>query len=62
MMARADDEVLGFVAEWYDPMPQITKQYLLRYWPGSHMVEMLDLKVTDALSSDYADFPVITRL
>lgn len=44
-MARADDEVLGFVAEWYDPMPQITRQYLLKYWPGAHMVEMMDLKV-----------------
>lgn len=44
-MARADDEVLGFVAEWYDPMPQLTRQFLLKYWPGAHMVEMMDLKV-----------------
>ena len=43
MAARNDDSVL-FVAEWYDPMPQLKKRYLLKYFTEQHMAEMIDLK------------------
>lgn len=43
-MAARNDESLLFVAEWFDPMPQMKKQYLLKYWPDQHMAEMVDLK------------------
>ena len=26
------ERVLGFVAEWFDPHPQIVKKYLLKYY------------------------------
>lgn len=43
MAARTDDSVL-FVAEWYDPLPQMKKRYLLKYFTEQHMAEMIDLK------------------
>jgi nucleoside-diphosphate kinase len=43
MSARTDDSLL-FVVEWYDPLPQIKKQYLLKYFPDQNMVEMVDVK------------------
>jgi nucleoside-diphosphate kinase len=43
MAARTDDSLL-FVVEWYDPLPQLKKQYLLKYFPDQHMVEMVDIK------------------
>eukprot|EP01031_Cornospumella_fuschlensis_P040496 gene40496-49360_t len=43
MAARTDDSLL-FVAEWYDPQPQMKKQFLLKYFPDQHMAEMVDVK------------------
>ena len=43
MAARTDDSLL-FVVEWYDPLPQLRKQYLLKYFPDQNMVEMVDVK------------------
>jgi nucleoside-diphosphate kinase len=43
MAARTDDSLL-FVVEWYDPMPQMKRQYLLKYFTDQHMAEMVDLK------------------
>lgn len=33
-----------FVATYFDPLPRLKRQYLLKYWPGSHFVEMTDVK------------------
>ena len=43
-MAPGKDEVLGFVAEWYDPRPQLIKQFLLKYYSSTHEAEMIDVK------------------
>lgn len=43
-MAAKSDEGWLFVAEWFDPMPQMKKQYLLKYFPDVQMVEMVDVK------------------
>lgn len=43
MAARTDDSIL-FVCEWYDPMPQMKRQYLLKYFVDQHMAEMVDVK------------------
>jgi nucleoside-diphosphate kinase len=43
-MAVAKDESWLFVAEWYDPMPQLKKKYLMKYFPKQHQVELVDLK------------------
>lgn len=43
-MAARTDETLLFVVEWFDPMPQMKKQYLLKYFPDQHMAEMIDFK------------------
>jgi len=43
-LSHANEEVLAFVAEWFDPMPQLTKTYLLKFFPETHEVEMVDAK------------------
>jgi nucleoside-diphosphate kinase len=43
-MASNNNETLLFIVEWYDPMPQLKKTYLLRYFIDQHMVEMVDVK------------------
>jgi nucleoside-diphosphate kinase len=43
MATRTDDSFL-FVVEWFDPLPQLRKQYLLKYWPDQNMFEMVDVK------------------
>jgi hypothetical protein len=43
MAARNDDSLL-FVVEWYDPLPMMKKQYLLKFFVDQHMVEMVDVK------------------
>ena len=35
---------LQFVVEWYDPQPQLKKQFLLKYSVEENMVEMIDIK------------------
>lgn len=43
MAARNDDSLL-FVVEWFDPLPMMKKQYLLKFFVDQHMVEMVDVK------------------
>jgi hypothetical protein len=43
-MATVSTEIWQFIVEWYDPLPQLKKQYLLKYFLENHMVEMIDLK------------------
>jgi nucleoside-diphosphate kinase len=43
-MTTSEVEIWSFVAEYYDPLPQLTKQYLLKYFPSQNQVEMFDLK------------------
>lgn len=38
------EEILIFLVEWYDPLPQLKKKYILKYFPSDHMVEMVDIK------------------
>lgn len=40
---EVDERVLGFVAEWFDPHPQIIKKYLLKFYCETCEVEMKDL-------------------
>lgn len=35
---------LLFVVEYFDPAPQLKKKFLLKYFPESHAVEMVDVK------------------
>eukprot|EP01084_Bolivina_argentea_P181847 314024_1 len=42
---QAFDEVpLSVIVSWFDPLPQLTREYLLKYWVGTNEVEMVDLK------------------
>eukprot|EP01038_Epipyxis_sp_PR26KG_P014602 gene14602-19609_t len=43
-MAARNEDALLFIAEWFDPMPQLKKKYLLKYYADQHMVEMIDIK------------------
>lgn len=36
--------MLSFLAEWFDPLPQLTKQYLLKYFCDTNEAEMVELK------------------
>lgn len=35
-----NEPTLSFIAEWFDCHPQVTKKYLLKYYPASNEVEM----------------------
>lgn len=41
--AQADETWL-FVVEWYDPMPQLKRKYLLKYFVKQNQAEMVDIK------------------
>ena len=43
-MSHLSNEVWQFVVEWYDPLPQMKKKYILKYFVEKHMVEMIDIK------------------
>lgn len=43
-MATPNDNSLLFVVEWFDPLPMMKKQYLLKFFVDQHNVEMVDLK------------------
>lgn len=38
------EEIYLFVAEWFDPLPMLKKQYVLKYFVETHSCEMFDLK------------------
>ncbi|CAM9638962.1 unnamed protein product [Pylaiella littoralis] len=44
MPGARDQDVLSFLAEWFDPLPQLTKQYLLKYFCDTNEAEMVELK------------------
>ena len=35
------DTVLSYVVDWYDPLPQIKKKFVLKFFPTSNSIEML---------------------
>ncbi len=39
-MSIENEPTLSFIAEWFDCHPQVTKKYLLKYYPASQEVEM----------------------
>eukprot|EP00579_Thalassiosira_antarctica_P013846 CAMPEP_0201930054 /NCGR_PEP_ID=MMETSP0903-20130614/24346_1 /ASSEMBLY_ACC=CAM_ASM_000552 /TAXON_ID=420261 /ORGANISM="Thalassiosira antarctica, Strain CCMP982" /LENGTH=374 /DNA_ID=CAMNT_0048469017 /DNA_START=45 /DNA_END=1166 /DNA_ORIENTATION=+ len=41
---ECNERVLSFIAEWFDPHPQIVKQYLLKYHCKKNEVEMKDIQ------------------
>lgn len=43
-MSSKTDETWIFVVEWFDPMPQMKKKYLLKYFVQQNQAEMVDLK------------------
>lgn len=40
---ESDERILSFIAEWFDPQPQIIKRYLLKYHCSTNEVEMKDI-------------------
>ena len=36
----ADTEIYGFVAEWYDPQPQITRRFLIKVFVQAENIEV----------------------
>lgn len=49
-------EILGFVAEWYDPQPQMTKQYLVKVFSDTNCIEIYD-KRTNKVFLKKCDMP-----
>jgi len=41
---ESDERILSFIAEWFDPQPQIIKRYLLKYHCSTNEVEMKDIQ------------------
>ena len=42
-LAEDDDTILSFIAEWFEPVQQKIKRYLLKYYVASHEVGMKDV-------------------
>jgi len=40
-MASQSAEILGFIAEWYDPQPMMTRQYLTKVFVEDNDVEVI---------------------
>ena len=62
-MASAKDDNYLFVVEWFDPMPQLKRKYLLKYFIDQHMVEMIGttLKITTTSQQKHCnDLRVLT--
>ncbi len=38
-----DEEVFSFIVEWFDPVPEVIKKYLLRFYNSSNAVEMKEV-------------------
>jgi nucleoside-diphosphate kinase len=60
MAAKSEDGWL-FIAEWFDPMPQMKKQYLLKYFVDVQMVEMVDVKSKKMFLKKSKVPPEVTR-
>jgi nucleoside-diphosphate kinase len=43
-MATVNDDSWTFVVEWFDPMPQLKKKYLVKYYYQQNEAEMIDVK------------------
>mmetsp|Transcript_1113 Transcript_1113/g.1703 ORF Transcript_1113/g.1703 Transcript_1113/m.1703 type:complete len:365 (-) Transcript_1113:19-1113(-) len=43
MIELEDVDVVSFVAEWFDLLPQLVKKFLLKYYHKSNEAEMIDL-------------------
>ena len=43
-MSAVSDEAWLFIVEWYDPMPQLKRKYLLKYFVKQNQAEMVDVK------------------
>lgn len=44
MPPAEDIEILSFLVDWYDPLPQLKRRFLLKFYVQSHSVEMFDVK------------------
>ncbi len=43
-MLAFDEAPLSVIVSWFDPLPQLTREFLLKYCVGTNEVEMVDLK------------------
>jgi hypothetical protein len=43
-MSKNNDEIMLFIVEWFDPMPQLKRQYIFKYFVADHAAEMVDVK------------------
>ena len=43
-MSQKESDNFLFIVEYFDPLPQIKKKYLLKYFVDSHSVEMIDIQ------------------
>jgi nucleoside-diphosphate kinase len=43
-MESDDERILSFIADWFDPQPQINKRFLLKYHCATNEVEMKDIQ------------------
>ncbi len=55
------EETWLFVVEWFDPRPMLKRQYLLKYFLESHMVEMVDLKTKKLFLKKSPAGPLLSR-
>ena len=44
LICHRRSRITSFIVEYFDPLPQIKKKYLLKYFVDSHSVEMIDIQ------------------
>ena len=51
-------KILGFVAEWFDDGPQLTKRFLLKIFVGSNEIEVAFLSgILSFISQEHTTHP-----
>lgn len=60
-MDTKNELTLSFIVEWFDINPQVTKRYLLKYYPETNEAEMSTMKRRKFLARSKADNESLTR-
>jgi nucleoside-diphosphate kinase len=60
-MADRIDDCWLFIVEWFDPLPQLKKKYVLKYYLEDHMIEMIDVKTKKLFLKKSSCPPELTR-
>ena len=59
LKGQANDDSLAFIAEWFDKMAAVNKQFKIIFFPVDNSIEIVDMK-TRKLQLKRIHFPAVT--